>query len=133
MPHSYHRFHASRIPASVDLSRVGVITRTTSEPWTHSTDDLGDIWREIGRVTVSGGVIELWPYIGIDARDLEVLRGAGFEASYRKPSHETGWTLRTDGDRGDYWEYAMCIESSADDLRKRTEWQQQPVQGDTAA
>lgn len=114
---AYHRFVASFTPDTLTsgLADLGIVIRERTGDWLLWTGD-GVWWKQIGRIAVVGALIELWPYRKITDADMDVLRGAGFEAAWNPPSEETHWTPRFDEQRGHWWDCTISV--SVDDMQR---------------
>lgn len=124
MSTDHHRFYASLTPDTFTegLADLGIVMRPPEAQRSYWPDDAGAWWKEIGRITVCGPTIELWPYRGINDTDLDVLRGAGFEVTYTPPSHKNHWAQRTSRTRGRYWECVISRGAGASDSTLRGLW-----------
>ncbi|MEV4127038.1 hypothetical protein [Nocardia sp. NPDC049707] len=92
------------------LTDRGIIVRAPLGQKSAWDDGHGEIFKEIGRVTVDAtGLVELWPYLGLGADEMAALRGFGIDALEQAPTRVGGWDQGTCTTRGLFWWCAMSV------------------------
>ncbi|WP_280464617.1 hypothetical protein [Nocardia brasiliensis] len=123
MNDDYDQFDSIHTPAELSeaLARFDIMLRSAAGTITYWPDECGELWKEIGRVVLweKGRLIELWPYCGTSAEDLDVLRGAGVAAHGQDPSVGDHWAQRHNHTAGEYWECVLSVPAMHDDPQVR--------------
>lgn len=100
---------------------LGVELRTPEGEPIYWPGDDGEIWKQIGSVTVhDDGRIHLFPFEGLSGVELDRLRGAGMEAFQNKPCEATQWIRDVTKCGRGYWGCVVSISLDADDPMART-------------
>ena len=95
---------------SETLAALGVVTRRPIGLQSGWDDGYGELWKEIGRVTVNTtGLVELWPCEGLDTGEMDAMRGFGIDAFYHAPTTANGWEEAQCRIRGAFWWCAMSV------------------------
>ncbi|MFE7744479.1 hypothetical protein [Nocardia sp. NPDC057455] len=93
-----------------ELGCLRIIMREPQGAPSYWIDANGELWKDIGRVSVADtGLIEIWPYEGVSDDDCNDLRGAGCEAWRNGPCETNLWSRHEDGEGG-YWDCCLSVE-----------------------
>lgn len=131
-PHpDYAEYMLADTPANllVDLAVLGVVERPPINCLCWWPDEKGQLWKQIGQVTVSvvngvNGIVEIWPADGrfMHSSDHGRLRDAGLKAFIDPPRLDAHWsrTIREtpEGDI-EYWESTISVLADAKSLPTR--------------
>ncbi|BAD58897.1 hypothetical protein NFA_40490 [Nocardia farcinica IFM 10152] len=113
-PSEYLDLALPRVPAALldELQAVGIFLRRPIGVMSAWVDERGEVWREVGRVTMSiaTGLIDIWPYRdAAEGESLDELCTHAVDVWRNPPSRARGWERRRCERRGDFWWCAVSM------------------------
>ncbi|WP_280389507.1 hypothetical protein [Nocardia wallacei] len=115
----YRKYQCAYIDEAgeADLTRFGVRIHLPAGDWCYFPDECGELYKEIGRATVSAttGRIDLYPYRRLTELDMGKIRGFGWTAYENPPQGNDNWVLRQVSGGETLWETVLSVAEFAID------------------